>query len=665
MVEGVITASLSWRGIGHGFGRALALAVGLLLALFLPAQLHAQTNQYTNSTPGAINDSTCGGAGVINRDFVVSGPNFVVNDVNIGILLTHTYRSDLRITLTSPNLTTVNIMLNTAGDGDNLNDLFDDEAASAIAAHDAAATDAQTPAPPPYSHSFRPSAALTAFDGQNAVGTWRLSICDSVAQDVGNFTRADLYLTQQPATWADLSLTKTVSNAAPNFGASITYTLTVTNASASALTANGVTVQDNLPAGFTYSSHVAGGSSTFTPGTGVWSVGTLAPGASRTLTITGTVSATPGATINNNAEISASSAADLDSIPNNGSLTEDDDAQVSFTVAGTRVAGTPPTLSCPAGTTLHDWDPATWTAGSLNNSYSVANLGTVNFAITMSGGVFLNNAGFGGQNPALQTQVTGALSPAQRSLAQLVNMTSQSSQVTTVVTLPNGISGAQFRLFDIDFGSSQFADKVTVTGTFAGSPVTPTLTNGVSNYVIGNSAYGDASSADTSANGNVVVTFTNPVDTITIAYGNHTTAPADPGQQAITIHDFTFCRPVANLSVTKSSSVVNDPQNGTTGPKAIPGATIRYCITITNPDSGTASNIIVGDAIPSNMTFVPGSIRSGTTCASAATVEDDDAIGTDENDPNGASVSGTNLTATAATIGPNSTRAFTFDATVN
>ena len=651
------------RRLTTAITRALLTGLFALCWLALTDRAQAQVNQYTNSTAGVINDSTCGGA-VLNRDFIVA-PSYTINDVNIGILLTHSYRSDLRITLRSPTGTTINVMLNTAGDGDNVNDLFDDEAATAIAGHNATVTDPTTPAPPPYSHSHRPTAALTAFDGQNSAGTWTLSICDSVAQDVGNFARADLYLSQVPSTYADLSLTKTVSDAAPIFGAAISYTLTITNAAAPSLTANGVTVQDMLPAGFTYISHTAGGGSSFTPGTGVWNVGTLVPGGLRTLIINGTVSASPGAVVTNSAEVSASSISDLDSVPNNGSLTEDDDAQTGFTVAGVRVAGTPPTLICPAGSLLHDWDSVTWTAGSLDNSYTVTNLGSINFAIAISGGVFLNNAGFGGLSPALQTQVTGALVPVQRSLAQLVNMTSQMDVVTTVVTLPNGVAGAQFRIFDLDFGASQFADKVTVTGSFAGSPVTPTLTNGVVNYVIGNSGFGDGVSADASANGNLVVSFTGPVDSITITYGNHAAAPGDPGQQAIAIHDFTFCRPVANLSVAKSSAIISDPQNGTTNPKAIPGAVMRYCIVITNPDSGTASNIIVGDNIPAGTTFVPASIRSGAACATAATLEDDDNSGADESDPNGASVSGAVLTGTATTIGPNSTRAFTFQATVN
>src|SRR3546814_4584688 len=79
---------------------------------------------------------------------------------------------------------------------------------------------------PPYQNSFRPNAPLSAFNGENSVGTWRLEICDQYpSADNGNFARADLYLTSLPSNYADLSLTKSVSNAAPAFGASINYVL--------------------------------------------------------------------------------------------------------------------------------------------------------------------------------------------------------------------------------------------------------------------------------------------------------------------------------------------------------------------------------------------------------------------------------------------------------
>lgn len=650
-----------WRGGQYAqFLRGLLALVGLALALVGRPAAAQTTTTYSNTTTGTISETATPCTAPLVRNFTV-GSNAQITDVNIGVQFTHTYRGDIRATLVSPNGTVVNLVTNVGAGADHLNVLFDDSAAASISTH---SVNDNTAAAPPYQRNFRPEGSLASFDGEGSIGTWSLRICDSLNGDSGSFTRSDLYLTTVPIVPnADLSLTKTVSNAAPAAGASISYTLSVTNAAGSALTANGVTVQDSLPAGFAFTS--ASGFGSYNNVTGVWTVGTIPPGTTRTLTINGTVTATAGATVVNVAEVSASSAFDFDSTPGNGVTTEDDYAAVLFTVGGTRVAGTPPVLVCPVGSTLHDWDSVAWAPGTTSGSYALAGIGTMNFDITISGGAFLNNATYGGQSPTRQNVVTGGLSPAQFSIFELVDMTSRSGVVTSTITLPTAVPGAQFRLFDVDFGSGQFADRVTVTGRFNGAAVSPTLTNGVSNYVIGNSAFGDAISADNSGNGNVVVTFTTPVDTIIIEYGNHSLAPADPGQQAIAIHDIAFCRPVANLTIAKTSSVVSDPTNGTTNPKAIPGAVMRYCLLVTNNGSGTATAVVVNDVLPAATTFVPGSLRSGSSCAGATTEEDDDATGPDEADPFGASFAGSTVSGNAATLAPASAFALAFNITIN
>ncbi|KTE38996.1 MULTISPECIES: proprotein convertase P-domain-containing protein [unclassified Sphingopyxis] len=639
----------------------MALALLVLAAVATPARAQTTTT-YSNSTTGTINNGTTCTAPLV-RNFTVS-TSYLVGDVDLGVLATHSWRGDIRITLQSPAGTRVQLVDGDTANisGDNFNVRLDDAAASTVNTDGNTAN--HSTSAPPYQNQFAPNAALSAFNGQNAQGTWRLEICDQYPQaDNGSFTRADLYITSLPANYADLSLTKAVSNASPNNGGAISYTLSVTNASGSPQTATGVTVDDVLPAGFTFAS--ASGFGSYNSGTGVWTVGSIPAGTTRTLTISGTVNATSGATIVNSAEISASSVIDSDSTPNNGATGEDDYASASFTVAGSRTAGTPPTLVCSAGTTTHDWDSISWSAGTTSGSYALANIGTMNFAIAISGGSFLNNATYGGQSPTRQNVVTGGFSPAQYSIFELVDMTSQSGSVTSTITLPTAVPGAQFRLFDIDYNANQFADRVTVTGSYNGAAVTPTLTNGVSNYVIGNSAYGDVVAADTSANGNVVVTFSSPVDTIVINYGNHSTAPTDPGQQAIAIHDIIFCRPTTNLVFAKTSSIVSDPTNGTTNPKAIPGAVIRYCLLVTNNGSATATSVAINDAIPATMTYTPASLRSGTSCAGATTVEDDNAAGADESDPFGAAFAGTNVTASTASLAPAAAMAIAFTVTVN
>lgn len=60
----------------------------------------------------------------------------------------------------------------------------------------------------------------------------------------------------------------------------------------------------------------------------------------------------------------------------------------------------------------------------------------------------------------------------------------------------------------------------------------------------------------------------------------------------------------ALVTVVKSSRIISDPVNGTTDPKAIPGAVIEYCIAVSNGvDAATASAVVVSDDLPADVTF--------------------------------------------------------------
>lgn len=70
--------------------------------------------------------------------------------------------------------------------------------------------------------------------------------------------------------------------------------------------------------------------------------------------------------------------------------------------------------------------------------------------------------------------------------------------------------------------------------------------------------------------------------------------------------DYTVSAPV--LSVAKTSRVVSDGVS-VTNPKAIPGAVVEYCISVANAAGGaTADNISISDLVPTNTTYVAGSI---------------------------------------------------------
>ena len=118
---------------------------------------------------------------------------------------------------------------------------------------------------------------------------------------------------------SDLSLDKSVDDTTPTLGQNVVFTITVSNAGPDAAT--GVAVQDILPAGLAYVSDNGGGA--YVPGTGVWSIGSIANAGSASLQITATVNAT--GTTSNYAQVSASGAFDPDSQPNDDSTDEDDD----------------------------------------------------------------------------------------------------------------------------------------------------------------------------------------------------------------------------------------------------------------------------------------------------------------------------------------------------
>ena len=144
---------------------------------------------------------------------------------------------------------------------------------------------------------------------------------------------------------------------------------------------------------------------------------------------------------------------------------------------------------------------------------------------------------------------------------------------------------------------------------------------------------------------------TNLADGLTIA----------TGESAISC---TYTNTRSGLAVVKSVEVVSDGVS-LTNPKAISGATIRYCILTTNIGQTTAQSLTATDPLPPDVTYVAGSMRSGTSCAGAVTPEDDDDTGADETDPFGISIAGTTVTGIATSLAPGSAFAIVFEAVVD
>lgn len=798
--------------------RAVARLLAAAVALWAGAACAQVSSQYTNATSGAITDLTCTAGSELSRSFTV-GSNVTITDVNIGVALTHTFRQDLIITLTSPQGTAITLMSATVGDGDNLSDLFDDSAGQNITNHNNNVNDPTGPVPP-YAHSYRPTTALSTFNGQRSAGTWTLRICDNAASDVGAFTRSDLYITG--TTLNDLSLVKTSSAAAPVYGTSFTYTLTVSSDATSSATATGITVADLLPSGATFVS--AAGTGTYTAGTGVWNVGSLVAGGSASLTITASAAGSVGSVITNTAQVTASSQPDPDSAVNNGVTSEDDYASRTITVAAN-------TINCPTGSTATgsgyaasgtssyvgqifwlDWScggTAVFNKGAtINKSWTVGDGVTITGQITgltedvrpytvgTSSGDRLNQL-HAGLNPiglrnnvdGIDPQFTLALSATlnglpvslryvlgdaedsdgastSESISATTNgsawqtvetsgsITVNSAGTSTLIYDPAGAGGgtavvessassislnvtltsaggtaAAFGIFTpYDFSDAPLtgttygaANHRTIAGLRMGSAVTSELAaynsptasadadDGVSlpplfrsqaatiavpasgpgklsgwidfnadgdfadagEQIASSITDGGAGDSDGTVNGTIAIALTPPASASTsptiarfrFSSNSGATSSGLSGFGEVEDYQLSVIRP--SLAVSKTSSVLSDPANGSTNPKLIPGASVQYCVTITNDGSAGASTVALSDSLPGNVSYLAGSLKSGNSCAAAASAEDDNSTGTDETDPYGAAVSGTTISGNAATLGVGSSFVLTYTVTIN
>lgn len=173
--------------------------------------------------------------------------------------------------------------------------------------------------------------AITATFGSAVAITNTAQVSSAVEFDIDSTPANNLEseddqasVTINPAT-ADLSLTKTVDDATPSVGDTVTFTIRVDNAGPDAATA--VQIRDLLPSGLTYSSHTQS-TGTYVPGTGVWSVPSIGATSSATLTLRAV--ATTNGQLSNTAEVIASDQLDPDSTPGNGLANEDDQATIQL-----------------------------------------------------------------------------------------------------------------------------------------------------------------------------------------------------------------------------------------------------------------------------------------------------------------------------------------------
>ncbi|MFY2762447.1 DUF11 domain-containing protein, partial [Arenimonas sp. MALMAid1274] len=425
--------------------------------------------------------------------------------------------------------------------------------------------------------------------------------------------------TPTPVAQADLSITKAVDDPIPDVGEDVTFTLTVSNAGPS--DAAGVSVNDLLPAGYSFvSSSTSAG--TYNAGTGVWTIGNLADGATVTLNIVATVNAT--GPYDNTALVTATTA---DPTPGNNSDTETPtpvaQADVSITKAvddpipdvGENVTFTLTVSNAgpsdATGVSVNDLLPAGYSFVSSSASVGTYNAGTGVWTIgNLADGATVTlsivatvNATGPYDNTASVTATTADPTPGNNSDTETPTPVAQADlSITKTVddATPNVGENVTFTLTVSNAGPSAAAgvsvnDLLPAGYTFVSSAAsTGTYNSGTGIWAVGSLANGASATLDIVA----TVNATGPYDNT--ASVTATTADPTPGNNS----DTETPTPVAqaDLSITKT---VDDATPNV-------GENVTFTLTVSNAGPSDAAGVSVNDLLPAGYSFVSSAASTGT-----------------------------------------------------
>ncbi len=473
------------------------------------------------------------------------------------------------------------------------------------------------------------SAVLTLAARVNA-GTAGSSLTNRVAIQAGDQADHDAADNTAAAVVAipsvNLGLVKTVNTAVPTELDTLVYTLTLTNEGPD--NATGARVTDVLPAGLSFVS-AAPSQGTWSSGSGLWTVGGLANGASAVLTLRARVnSGTGGTTITNTGTISDLS--ETDPVPGNNSssvsvvvqtadlfvmksvnaLTPNVGDTLTFTVTAGNQGPHPATQAVvldllPAGLTFVSATPAVgsysstsgiWTIGSLASSASVqmtlrarVGAGTGGSTITNDASVTARQKDPDTGNNSASATVTVRL--ADLGLAKSVNVAEadEGDTLTWTITLSNA--------------GPDTATNVTVTDllpaglTFVSSAPTPgTYASGTGLWTVGTLAAGGSGSLILKSRvaggtGGSILTNSASVSTARQADpvpGNNTASAG------VTIR-------TTDLSMAKTVDRATPSE----------GDTLVYTVTLSNVGTGQATGVVVSDLLPGGLAIVSSSPAQG------------------------------------------------------
>jgi uncharacterized repeat protein (TIGR01451 family) len=436
----------------------------------------------------------------------------------------------------------------------------------------------------------------------------------------------------------DIAVDKRIvaGSATPNRDESVTYRVTATNNGP--IAATGLQITDLLPAGLTFVSASASGTSTYTATTGIWNIGNLSNAAGSNTSTLDIVARVTGAgpIINNRASITSLDQFDNNPIndaegedvsPNNLDLvvtkavddnTPNQNQNVTFTVTVTNLGlasatGVRVADALPAGLTFVSATPSTgtyssttgiWTVGALSNTLG-SNIASLQLVATVTG-----------QSPIINTAELD-------NVDQFDTVTTNNRQSVTVT--PNVLDLAVAKTVDdstpdrnqnvtftvtvtnngpINATNVQITDSLPAGLTFvSATPSTGTYSNTTGIWTLG--ALSSTAGQNTATlqivatmSGSAAVTNTASVSGVaeldTNANNNTASAQVTPN--------------VADLAITKSA----------TPTLAAPNNETVFTLALTNNGPANATGVQVTDLLPAGMSFVGvESSSTGTTYDSA------------------------------------------------
>ena len=435
---------------------------------------------------------------------------------------------------------------------------------------------------------------------------------------------------------ADIAVMKTVDNPSPNVGNNVTFTVTAKNNGP--LNATGVVVTDPLPAGLTFVSASAsqGG---YTSGSGVWSVGSLASGATATLQIVATVTQagphTNTATKTAEDQQDPNAANDSANAVVNGqqsdlSLTKTDapdpvapGADLTYTITVTNngpssAQNVTVNDTLPTGTTFGSATPSQGSCagtttvscalGSIANGASPTITLVVHVGPSVADGSVISNT-------ASVSSTTADPTPANNSATSTTTVTTSADLGVTKADSPDPVTAGTDLTYTIGITNTGPSDAPGVT-------LTDPIPAGTS-FVSATPSTGSCAGTTTvSCNLGTLANGASASATLTVHVGSAVAAGTVLSNTA-TASSGVSDPNASNDSATATTTVVTSgdlsiTKTGSPDPVAA-GGDLTYTITVTNNGPSDANNITVTDALPAGTTF--GSTASSTgSCAGTATV---------------------------------------------